>query len=135
MVFIDSDALIALYKKDDPHHKKALKISQKIEKDSLLAFTSWDVIDEVTTKLSFYTTKKNALFFLKETLKSSVQIIFTDPQTVFKSLAFFERQTSKRVSLTDCTNMAIAQSKGIETFFSFDKHYVKNGFKLLDQTS
>jgi len=35
------------------------------------------------------------------------------------------------VSLTDCTNMVIAKKLGVKTFFSFDKHYEKNGFELL----
>jgi len=130
MIFIDSDAFLALHIKQDAHHQKALALVQSLKKEKKSLMTSWEVIDEVTTKLSFYTTKKAALSFLEGIFKSGILIVFTDEVIAKEALVIFKEQKSKRVSLTDCVNMAIARLKKIETFFSFDKHYLQNNFKL-----
>ena len=131
MILIDSDAFIAIHSKKDLHHKKAVEISKNLKKDKTLLITSWDVVDETATKLSFFLSKKTSLQFLKTLMRGKIAIIYPDEEIGQEAIKIFKKQKSKRVSLTDCTNIAIAQSKGIETFFSFDSHYVKNGFKLL----
>jgi len=135
MIFVDSDAFIAIYSKKDLHHKKAVKISKNLKKDKTPLITSWDVVDETATKLSFFLLKKTSLQFLKTLMNGKIIVIFPDEKISQEAIKIFKKQTSKKVSLTDCTNMAIAQAKGIKAFFSFDKHYMKNGFELLDQTS
>jgi len=135
MIFVDSDAFIAIYSKKDLHHKKAVKISKNLKKDKTPLITSWDVVDETATKLSFFLLKKTSLQFLKTLMNGKIIVIFPDEKISQEAIKIFKKQTSKKVSLTDCTNMAIAQAKEIKTFFSFDKHYMKNGFELLDQTS
>ena len=131
MIFVDSDAFIAIYSKKDFHHKEVIRISKNLKKNKTPLITSWDVIDETATKLSFFLSKKTSLQFLKTLIRGKIAIIYPDEKTSQEAIKIFKKQTSKRVSLTDCTNMAIAQSKGIETLFSFDKHYEKNCFKLL----
>lgn len=130
MVFVDSDAFIAIYSKNDSHHKQAIALVKKLKKEKTPLITSWDVIDETATKLSFYLTKKASLNFLKNILKGKIVLVFPDEEVFKKALKTFAKQKSKRVSLTDCTNMAIANIRGVETFFSFDKHYLNNGFNL-----
>jgi predicted nucleic acid-binding protein len=131
MIFIDSDAYIAIYSDDDFHNTNSIAISKSLDANKEELVTSWDVVDEVATKLSRYGTKKLALKFINKLLKSETLIIFPDGKMLKSSIRIFRKQTSKRVSFTDCTNMAIAKSRNIKTFFSFDRHYVKNGFKLL----
>jgi len=131
MIFTDSDAFIGLYSEDDFHHENAQKILSKLKEEKEDLVTSWDVVDEVVTKLSSRATKKIALEFFQGILKSEILIIFPDIRLVKKTLRVFKKQASKKVSLTDCTNMAIAKEKGIKKFFSFDKVYEKNGFRLL----
>lgn len=129
MIFIDSDAFIAIEVEKDIHHEKAKKLLDVIEKESFV--TSWQVIDEVTTKISYFSTKKRAEEFLRKVIRSDTKIEFVDAGFIKMIEETFRKQTSKRVSLTDCTNMVIAKSLGIDIFFSFDDHYVRNGFELL----
>ena len=129
MIFIDSDAYIGLSVKKDLHHNKAKQLLSQLTRETFV--TSWQVIDEVTTKLSLFTTRKKATDFLESVVKSDTQIEFVNTSLVRPIKKLFNSQTSKKISLTDCANMAIARSLGIDTFFSFDKHYQQNGFKLL----
>ncbi|MBI5356573.1 type II toxin-antitoxin system VapC family toxin [Candidatus Collierbacteria bacterium] len=132
MIFIDADAFIGISVPLDAHHQHASgRFEQLKERGEKLA-TSWDVVGEVATKLSRFTTKKTALQFLKFLEQSSIQIFFIDEKLADEVLTLFSKQSSKRVSLTDCANMAIARKLGVEVFLSFDEHYLQNGFGLFD---
>jgi predicted nucleic acid-binding protein len=65
------------------------------------------------------------------TINSNTKIISVDVDNREKIIQIFKKQTSKRVSMTDCVNMAIAKKMGIKRFLSFDEHYKKNGFELI----
>ena len=132
MIFVDSDAYIAVNAKDDPHHRKALFLSKELRRNKIATVTSWMVVDEVATKLSYFTTKGKSLDFLDNLLRSQTKIVYVGRKLTGSIVERFQLQTSKCVSLTDCTNMVIAKELGIDTFFSFDRHYKKNGFKLLE---
>ena len=131
MIFIDADAFIGLNIKKDAHYQRANAILIEIKEDGKKLVTSWDVIDEVATKISYYDKRETSISFLESIIKGNIKIIFPDKKIAKKAFKIFKKQTSKKVSLTDCTNMAIAEIKGIKKFFSFDKVYEKNGFKLL----
>jgi len=132
MIFVDSDAYLAVYLEKDAHHKKAVKILKYLQDVREEVITSWDVIDEVTTKLSYYFTKSLALKFLNTIITSRTHIEYVSQEKTSAIQRLFTQQKSKRISLSDCTNMVIARSLGISTFLSFDRHYLKNGFKLLE---
>lgn len=130
MIFIDADAFIAARVTKDSNYLKAEKTFQKLSQQKIKLVTSWDVIDEVATKLSRFTTHQIAVKFLTDTASSSMKITYPNHSLAEKAMTIFAKQTSKRVSLTDCTNMAIMSELGITTIFSFDHHYSQNGFKL-----
>lgn len=131
MIFIDADAYLALTADDDVHHKNAKRIFARIEENHEELVTSWEVIDEVTTKLARFTSQKIGIGFLARILSSDIRIEYVTSVLVPSIQSLFAKQTSKKVSLTDCANMVIARSLGIKTFFSFDHHYEQNGFRLL----
>lgn len=130
MIFVDSDAYIGIYFPKDPHHKKAVALVDELKRLQEELVTSWETIDEVATKLSFLSTKEIASRFLRDRRQSDEKIVFVDESLSEAIIGLFLKQRSKRVSLTDCANMAIARKLGIEIFLSFDNHYCQNGFKL-----
>lgn len=132
MIFIDSDALIGIVLPADPHHTRALSLLLSLEKAEEEITTSWESIDEVSTKLAMHHNKKVARDFLKYVYEiAHWPVQFIDTQISHEALRIFDQQTSKNVSLTDCANIAICRSMKIDTVFSFDLHYKKNGLKLL----
>ena len=133
-IFADSDAYIAIYVPSDPNNLKAEKISSIIEAEDIETYTSWEVLDEVATKLSFRVSKIVAKKFLEDRTNSKDRIYYVNELNFKKVIETFNAQTSKNVSLTDCANMFIARELEIDMFFSFDKHYKQNGFKLLEET-
>lgn len=131
MIFIDADAFIALNVKHDAHHANAIHLLSRLEETGESLVTSWDVVDEVTTKLSYFTTHSQALRFLELLFSSDIQVEYVTPSMRVSIQKRFAGQSSKTVSLTDCTNMEIANALKVRTFFSFDKHYKQNAFLLL----
>ena len=131
MIFIDSDVYLALNLKEDTNKEKAIRLTQKLLTSEEKKITSWDVIDEVSTKLSYHFSRTIAESFVRNIVRSDTNIRFIDEFLIQEVLALFLKQTSKNISMTDCANMVIAKSLGITTFFSFDHHYEQNGFTLL----
>ena len=130
MIFIDADAFIGISVPLDAHHQEADSRFKQLKEGGEKLATSWDAVDETATKLSRFTTKKTAIQFLEFLRESSIQVFFIDEKLADEAFRLFSEQTSKRVSLTDCANMAIARKLGVEVFLSFDDHYRQNGFKL-----
>ncbi|MDZ7586495.1 MAG: PIN domain-containing protein [Patescibacteria group bacterium] len=130
-MLIDSDALIGLRVSRDAHNREAIKILKVLKEMGESLVTSWQVVDETATKLSYFTTHKKANEFLDWVFKTNIKVVYVDDQLARKAVKKFKKQTSKRVSLTDCTNMVIAEEMGVKQIFSFDKHYEQNGLELL----
>lgn len=131
MIFIDADAYIGIYVNRDSLHDKAFVLLLRLRMQNHKLTTSWDVVDEVATKLSRHVSRADAKKFLEDTQKSDTHIVYMSELFRKDVVALFLKQTSKKVSMTDCANMVIAKNLGIKTFFSFDHHYEQNGFTLL----
>lgn len=128
MVLADADFFIGLYLVEDVHHQKCLWLSENIDEEVI---TSYDVVDEVVTKLTYFGRKDKAILFLNDVKSTNLSIIFSDRKLAEKAITIFKSQKTKHVSFTDCMNMAIAKEKKIKFILSFDKIYDKNGFKLV----
>jgi predicted nucleic acid-binding protein len=130
MILADADFYIGLYVETDVHYLRAKKVLEEVTDDEEVVVTSWDVVSEVTTKLSYFVSKEVALKFLRGIVDSGTEIMFVNNERRVRVGEVFRKQKSKRVSVTDCVNMAIAKELGIKKFLSFDKHYEQNGFEL-----
>lgn len=131
MIFIDADAYIGIYAEGDIHHKHGMRVLQELLERGETLVTSWEVVDEAATKLAYQVTKVDAKKFLDDLSISNTKIVFVDELMRKDIITLFLKQSSKKVSMTDCANMVIARNLGIKTFFSFDHHYEQNGFALL----
>jgi len=131
-VFVDSDGFVALTKEDDANHTKALRLLEQTFKENPMFLTSNYVFSEVVTVLSQRVSHQAALQFI-QTVKSSsgYTIVWVDEDIEAEAINIFSSQLSKNTSFVDCTNMAIMKRENIDTIFSFDEVYKKNGFKLL----
>ncbi len=131
-IFVDSDAFIALARKDDANHQKALaKLS--ILEGNYSFMTSNYVFSEVVTVLSLRISRKAALAFIKElkSPKNQYNFIWIDAHLESLGIKKYQEQTTKNVSLTDCINMACLDEHKIKSIFSFDAIYRKNGYRVL----
>lgn len=127
-IFTDADFFIGLYLNTDPHYKKCILLAENITEDLI---TSYDVVDETFTKLTYIGSKKIALNFINDLKKNNIVINYVTTLLFNSAITIYLLQSSKHVSLTDCMNMAIMKEKGIKKVLSFDKIYEQNGFELV----
>lgn len=132
-IYVDSDAFVALVKTDDSNHGRAKKIFQEVEHKPVVFYTSNLVFAECVTVMSQRISKGIALQFIESfTSKESIfTTIRVTEQIEESAIGIFRRQTSKNVSFVDCTNMAIMEMEHLDSIFSFDNIYRKNGFSIL----
>ena len=128
-LLIDADAFIALNDGNDPSHKQALVLSKVISFEEYQLMTSDPALGEAITVISQNINLKQAVSFAEGILVTNIEIIEPDSSLRRQALDIFKKQNSKNSRFTDCVNMAIMREKGLDTIFSFDEHYKKNGFK------
>jgi predicted nucleic acid-binding protein len=126
-ILVDADALVALAKIDDTNHKKAFQIAQKIKNASL--YITPFTIPEAVTVLSYTTSQKAAILFLKEARKKKIIELSINQEIIFLTDELFFQQSKKGTSWIDCLNVVMVKFYHLDKIFSFDKFYKK--FNLL----
>ncbi|MBI2326834.1 PIN domain-containing protein [Candidatus Curtissbacteria bacterium] len=128
-LLVDADAFVALNTIEDSSHSKAIELSNLVDEQAILLFTSDPAFGEAVTIISQKVGLNKAIEFAEEILASQMEIIEVDAALRRSALELFKKQTSKNSRFTDCVNMAILKGKGLDTVFSFDKQYKSNKFK------
>jgi predicted nucleic acid-binding protein len=132
-VLIDADAFIALESVNDTLHERAVTLLGRLQNQRVRYYTTWDVVDEVTTKLSYQLSKQHSLSFIQFLEIAQVQIIYPNRERHVQALALFEQIERRHTSLTDCMNMVVASEVSANAIFSFDRVYERQGFMLLTE--
>ena len=132
-IYVDSDAFIGIESASDSLHSTAIQLLERLKDAQYSLYTSWDVIDEVTTKLSYYLSKQQSLSFLHFLEEYNIHILYPTKERHRKAVDLFSRIPSKRVSMTDCMNMVLVDDLDLDYIFSFDKIYQQQGFTTLQQ--
>ena len=116
MIFVDTDAYVALARGDDSYHARAVDLLRNLSKLPVAFCTSNYVFTASVTVISQRVSHQAALAYIKEI--KAPQSLFTtfwvaEPIEA-AALQLFAEQTSKIVSLGDCTNMAFLRNEKIE---------------------
>jgi len=133
-ILVDSDAFVALSKKDDTGHKKANALLERLLQKPVVFSTSNYVFSETVTVISQHLGRKQAALFIRElkAAESIFSVYWIDDEIESLAIEIFYNQTSKNVSFVDCTNMAILKKFNVDAIFSFDSIYKRNGFILVE---
>lgn len=133
-VLIDADAFIGMQVTNDALYSDVDKLLTKLEQeDDVVIFVTWDVIDEVSTKLRYAASKQTAFTFLDQVYSGLYQVIVPNESLTEDAVDMFKVISQKHTSMTDCMNMVVYQQFNIDAIFSFDKGYKKVGMKLLEE--
>lgn len=134
-IFIDADGMVANFDHLDSHHAKAIILSSYVRKTNIPLVTSNLAVGEAITVISQEAGLQKAISSGKELYYGNILIIDADRDQQLKALERFSHSTSKNVRFTDFVNMVIMDALHIDTIFSFDKHYLQAGYKLLSVPS
>lgn len=130
-LFVDADAFVSLSNKEDRNYKKALKLSKLVKDWKTEVLTSSFAIGEAITVISQKVGLDKAVAFGINAYKGELIILDASRLQQLQALKRFSQQRSKNVRFTDFVNMVLMDELKVETIFSFDRHYKKEGYELL----
>lgn len=133
-ILVDADALVALAKTNDFNHKKATKLSDKLQNVGVNYYLSPFTVAEATTVLSYKASQQSAKKFLKQVRKLDIPILALSEKYHDLADEWFLNQNKKGTSFFDCYNMALLDryKKQLAAIFSFDSIYKRNGFTVVE---
>jgi predicted nucleic acid-binding protein len=133
MIFIDTGAFYAAKVKNDINYLSAAKIERDIQggKYGKMVTTNY-ILDELFTLLRGRISHEE-IIQIGETIKKSpnIRVIWILEALEEKAWAIFKTHQDKTYSFTDCTSFVIMHSLGIETAFTYDKHFEQAGFQII----
>lgn len=121
-IFLDSNFFIALFNPTDTLYQKALKVSQKIKKETPQLYISNFIFLEVVTVLAQRVSRKAAILLGDHLLKDKqVEIIHVDQNLNETTWELFKKIRRKNISFVDCSILMIMKAEGIEKLLTFDR--------------
>ncbi len=134
MIFVDTGAWIAIYKRNDRHHPEAMTIYNNLRDREAQLLTTDYVIDETVTRLRYDTNHSIAVAFLEfignAEIAGGLTVIEIDKDVFEKAKALFRQYDSARLSFTDCTSFVVCHENNIRETFAFDQHFSMMGINL-----
>lgn len=130
MIFVDTGAFIGRYLDRDSLHRRALEVWGQLGAERL--FTSNHVLDETLTYIGRRASYQFAAECGEQLYGSEkLEIIYSDQEDEIAALLLFRKFADQRVSFTDCVSFALMRKFGIETVFTFDRHFMHAGFRVI----
>ncbi len=131
-LFLDTGYIIALESADDQNHDAALKHWQSLSESLPQLLTTSFIFDEVVTFFNCRNQHAKAVETGNRLLRSpTVQFVHVDETLFFEGWSLFVNREDKTYSLTDCISFLVMKKLKSQTAFTFDKHFVQEGFERL----
>lgn len=134
MIFVDTGAWIAIYKRNDRHHREAVAIYNNLRDQETQLLTTDYVIDEAVTRLRYDTNHSVAVAFLafieNAEITGGLNVVEINKDVFGKAKALFRQYDSARLSFTDCTSFVVCRENNIFEAFAFDQHFPIMGINL-----
>ncbi|OQW91872.1 MAG: hypothetical protein BWK78_03335 [Thiotrichaceae bacterium IS1] len=131
-VFVDTSFLVALLRRNDSDHAKALTLYQRVKAEKVRKMTSEYVLLELGNGLSRLGVRRLAVDFFNQIYQDNRFEIVPATTVLFtEALALFKARPDKEWGLVDCTSFIIMQKYKVDTALSADHHFRQAGFCTL----
>ena len=126
MILLDSSFLVAVEVATDQNHEYAIKLMDKIINGEFGDAIISDYIFDETISVTFNKTKAlSKAILVGESLNKSCNLLKVSEVIFNKSWETFKKQKNKKLSFTDCTNLALMKEHNIKYIANFDKEFTK----------
>jgi predicted nucleic acid-binding protein len=130
-VFVDTSAFYAIADQADNSHTQARAIQQRLTTDRTPLLTSNLIVAESYSLFLSRGGIKPALAFLSGLEQGSMVVIRVTVADETRARAIVRQYDDKDFSLVDATSFAIMERLGLEDAFTFDRHFVQYGFRMV----
>ena len=131
-IFVDTSAFFALADETDKDYQEAKKLSDKISREKLEIVISGHILSETLTLVRRRMGFQKALLIGNKLFNSKITtLIIADEKILNNAWGVFQKYSDKDFSFVDCISFVIMNEEGIDTAFTFDRHFEQIGFKIL----
>ena len=129
MIFVDTGAFLARYRKRDQYHREATRLWPTVRPPLV---TSNHVVDELATLLGRLAGFRYATDCIADLYASpATDILAATREDELGALRWMRKYADQRVNFTDCVSFAIMHRHQIRTAFTFDPHFKLAGFEVI----
>lgn len=131
-VFVDTSAFYALIVPEDAHHAAALACFEQLSRSQAVLQTSNYVLLECASLMQRRHGFEPARTFLTKT-SSTVDVIWVGSREHQEAVALWTKAGSRKLSLVDCSSVAVMRQHALQHVVAFDAHFIQVGFTMLPQ--
>ena len=131
IVFADTSALYALLVRDDFMHVRAKECFAYFADHAVQQLSSSFVLVE-TMALLQRRIGLEAVQDFNARILPLLEILWVDREWYNRAVQRLFALRKKDVSLVDCISFEIMEARAVTMAFSFDKHFIDNGFTIAD---
>ena len=129
-VFVDSSGLYAVFQAEDASHVIASTVWSELLEADIPLHTSDFVLLELTALLQ-RRLGIAAVDALNTYIVPWVNVVWMNEAVYVRGVSAVLAARRRDLSLVDCTSFAIMRSLGLRKVFTFDPHFVEQGFEVL----
>lgn len=130
LVFVDTSALFAILDADDAAHLKAKdQCSSLLPSEQVLICSNYVVLESfalIQRRLGI-----QALRALLEDILPLINVEWVDETTHLAGVTALLAAFDRKLSLVDATSFVLMRKLGIKDSFTYDKHFIEEGFNCL----
>lgn len=127
---IDSDVFVAMFLSRDALFERVKEIILDLKtKEKRATTTNW-VVAETATVLSSRDSQQTAINFLNMIDEGDIPVLPVTQELERETHRIFRGQTNKRISMVDCSNVAVATHYSIPDLLAFDEFYTRFGYQV-----
>jgi predicted nucleic acid-binding protein len=127
IIFIDTAAFYALLDRDDSNHRKAKRIwSHVLEVENVFITSNYVLVESIA--LMQNRLGMEAVRGFQANILPLINIEWVDADVHNSGLNALLTSSKRRLSLVDCISFEIMRSSGIKDVFTFDSHFIEQGF-------
>ena len=126
-IFVDSSAFFVVLNANDSSHRDAQRMLTNSSAQGQVLVTSNFVLAETHALFIRRLGRDTAARVLTTIRAGLAKIIRVEPADEERAVEFIERYADKAFSYTDATSFAVMERLGVETSFTFDRHFAQFG--------
>lgn len=130
-ILLDTDGIIGFVRVKDLFHVRAQELMEKSVHGEVQFLVAATIVAEAVTTLRRKFSEPKLASGLLESALQDWEIIPVDSQLIKEAQRYYLSSHSKKNTLFDAVNIAVAKKHHLEAIFSFDSWYKKHGIKLV----
>jgi predicted nucleic acid-binding protein len=131
MIFIDSGAFVARYRKSDDWHAAAKKGWKSLSKTRSPCCTSNLILAEASRLLRPYVGAEQISRLMGTWLQSELMVVLrSNAEDELAAVELMKKYADQQVGFVDGVSFMLMRRHRVTTAFGFDRHFQMAGFKL-----